>query len=219
MINPTWDEFLYSEFEKPYFKQMSQFLAQEYATKTIYPPKKEVFSSFYYTDLDKVKVVIIGQDPYHEPGQACGMCFAVKPGVEMPPSLRNIYKEIEDDLGIKMSNNAYLVNWAKQGVLLLNSVLTVEKGRANSHKNIGWMQFTDNVLSYLNQLDQPMVFMLWGNNAKSKLPLLTNQKHLILTAAHPSPLSAYNGFFGCRHFSKANNYLKENNIEEIDWRM
>lgn len=219
MINPTWDEFLYSEFEKPYFKKMSQFLSQEYATKTIYPPKKEVFSSFYYTDLDKVKVVIIGQDPYHEPNQACGMCFAVKPGVEMPPSLRNIYKEIENDLGIKMSSNAYLVNWAKQGVLLLNSVLTVEKGKANSHKDIGWMEFTDNVLRYLNQQNQPMVFMLWGNNAKSKLPLLTNKNHLILTAAHPSPLSAYNGFFGCRHFSKANNYLKENGIEEIDWRM
>ncbi|MBR0138477.1 MAG: uracil-DNA glycosylase [Erysipelotrichaceae bacterium] len=220
MINPTWDEFLYGEFAKPYFRQMSEFLKKEYETKTVFPPKIEVFSSFFYTDLDKVKVVIIGQDPYHQPGQACGMCFAVKPGVPLPPSLQNIYREISSDLGVPMSqSNGYLVKWAKQGVLLLNSVLTVEQSKPNSHKNIGWMTFTDNVLKYLNTLDQPIVFLLWGANARSKEALLDNPNHLILTAAHPSPLSAYNGFFGCRHFSKANSFLKQHGLQEIDWRM
>lgn len=219
MINPTWDEFLYSEFDKPYFREMSKFLHEAYETKTIYPPKREVFSSFINCDLDKVKVVIIGQDPYHQPGQACGMCFAVKPGVPLPPSLVNIYREISDDLHVPMSNNGYLLRWERQGVLLLNSVLTVEESKPNSHRQIGWMTFTDNVLKLLNSQDQPMVFMLWGNNAKSKQALLDNPKHLILTAAHPSPLSAYNGFFGCRHFSKANAYLKQHGLTEIDWRM
>ncbi len=220
MINPTWDDFLYKEFAKPYFRQMSEFLKKEYETKTVYPPKVEVFSSFFYTDLDKVKVVIIGQDPYHQPGQACGLCFAVKPHVPLPPSLQNIYKEISDDLKVPMSHdNGYLVRWARQGVLLLNSVLTVEESKPNSHKDIGWMTFTDNVLKYLNTLDQPIVFLLWGRNARSKEALLSNPKHLILTAAHPSPLSAYNGFFGCRHFSKANEYLRSHGLQEIDWRM
>ena len=220
MINPTWDEFLYGEFAKPYLRQMSEFLKKEYETKTVFPPKIEVFSSFFYTDLDKVKVVIIGQDPYHQPGQACGLCFAVKPGVALPPSLQNNYREISNDLGIPMSQtNGYLVKWARQGVLLLNSVLTVEQSKPNSHKNIGWMTFTDNVLKYLNTLDQPIVFLLWGANARSKEALLDNPNHLILTAAHPSPLSAYNGFFGCRHFSKTNSFLKQHGLPEIDWRM
>ena len=220
MINATWDKFLNEEFQKPYFKELSEFLKREYRTKTIYPPKKEVFSSFYFTDMDKVKVVILGQDPYHEPGQACGMCFAVKPGVRLPPSLQNIYKEIQDDLGIPMNyNNGYLVKWAKQGVLLINSVMTVEKGRANSHAGHGWETFTNNVIEKINTLDQPVVYLLWGNNARQKKQLITNPKHLILETVHPSPLSVYRGFFGCRHFSKANEFLVKNGAEPIDWRM
>ena len=220
MINATWDTFLNEEFQKPYFKELSEFLKREYRTKTIYPPKKEVFSSFYFTDMDKVKVVILGQDPYHEPGQACGMCFAVKPGVQLPPSLQNIYKEIQDDLGVPMNyNNGYLVKWAKQGVLLINSVMTVEKGRANSHAGHGWETFTNNVIEKINTLDQPVVYLLWGNNARQKKQLITNPKHLILETVHPSPLSVYRGFFGCRHFSKANEFLVKNGAEPIDWRM
>ncbi len=219
MINPTWDPFLEQEFNKDYFRELSAFLKEEYAHKEIYPPKTEVFSSFYFADMDKIKVVILGQDPYHEPGQACGLCFAVKPRVKLPPSLLNIYKEIEDDLGIRMTDNGYLVKWAKQGVLLLNSVMTVERGLANSHKGRGWEQFTDNVIRKLNSLDQPMVFLLWGRNARDKVSLLDNPNHLVLQAAHPSPLSAYNGFFGCRHFSKTNRFLKEHDLEEIDWQM
>ena len=220
MINATWDKFLNEEFQKPYFKELSEFLKREYRTKTIYPPKKEVFSSFYFTDMDKVKVVILGQDPYHEPGQACGMCFAVKPGVQLPPSLQNIYKEIQDDLGIPMNyNNGYLVKWARQGVLLINSVMTVEKGRANSHAGHGWETFTNNVIEKINTLDQPIVYLLWGNNARQKKRLITNPKHLILETVHPSPLSVYRGFFGCRHFSKANEFLVRNGVEPIDWRM
>ena len=219
MINATWDKFLNEEFQKPYFKELSEFLKREYRTKTIYPPKKEVFSSFYFTDMDKVKVVILGQDPYHEPGQACGMCFAVKPGVRLPPSLQNIYKEIQDDLGVPMNyNNGYLVKWAKQGVLLINSVMTVEKGRANSHAGHGWETFTNNVIEKINTLDQPVVYLLWGNNARQKKQLITNPKHLILETVHPSPLSVYRGFFGCRHFSKANEFLVKNGAEPIDWR-
>ncbi|MBR2745407.1 MAG: uracil-DNA glycosylase [Erysipelotrichaceae bacterium] len=220
MINQSWDPFLNEEFQKPYFKELSAFLKREYETKTIYPPKKEVFSSFYYTDLDKVKVVILGQDPYHEPGQACGMCFAVKPGVQLPPSLQNIYKEIQDDLGIPMNyNNGYLVKWAKQGVLLINSVMTVEKGKANSHAGRGWETFTNHVIEKINTLDQPVVYLLWGNNARQKKSLITNPRHLILETVHPSPLSVYRGFFGCRHFSKTNDYLIKNGTEPIDWRM
>ncbi|MBQ4252352.1 MAG: uracil-DNA glycosylase [Erysipelotrichaceae bacterium] len=219
MINRTWDEFLNSEFAKDYFKSLSAFLREEYAHKEIYPSKQEVFSSFYFTDLDKVRVVILGQDPYHEPGQACGMCFAVKPGVPQPPSLVNIFREISSDLNIPMSRNGYLLKWARQGVLLLNTVLTVERGRANSHKGKGWETFTDHVIEKLNSLDQPMVFLLWGANAKAKMPLLTNPRHLVLTAAHPSPLSAYNGFFGCRHFSKTNEYLKKAGYAAIDWQI
>ena len=220
MINQSWDPFLNVEFQKPYFKELSAFLKREYETKTIYPPKKEVFSSFYYTDLDKVKVVILGQDPYHEPGQACGMCFAVKPGVQLPPSLQNIYKEIQDDLKIPMNyNNGYLVKWAKQGVLLINSVMTVEKGKANSHAGRGWETFTNHVIEKINTLDQPVVYLLWGNNARQKKSLITNPRHLILETVHPSPLSVYRGFFGCRHFSKANDYLRKNGTEPIDWRM
>ena len=219
MINKSWDDFLNKEFNEPYFEDLSSFLKKEYETKKIYPSKKEVFSSFYYTDLDKVKVVILGQDPYHQPNQACGLAFAVKKGVALPPSLVNIYKEISDDLNIEMSNDGYLIKWAMQGVMLLNTVLTVEQSKPNSHKGKGWEIFTDHTISYLDKQDRPMVFLLWGNNAKSKEELLTNKKHLILKSAHPSPLSAYHGFFGCKHFSQANNYLAENGCEKIDWKM
>ena len=217
MINKTWDEFLNNEFKQDYFLKISEFLKSEYSEKTIFPPKKEVFASFYFTDLDKVKVVILGQDPYHEVNQACGMCFAVKPGIELPKSLINIYREIEDDLGIKMSKNGYLLKWAQQGVLLLNTVLTVEEHKANSHKDCGWQIFTDHVIEYLDKQDQPIVFLLWGNNARQKEALLTNPKHLVLKAAHPSPLSAYNGFFGCKHFSQTNQFLIDNGVTPIDW--
>ena len=219
MINKSWDEFLDNEFKQEYFQKLSEFLKNEYATKTIYPPKEEVFSAFYFTDLDKVKVVILGQDPYHEEGQACGLCFAVKPRIDLPPSLVNIYKEISDDLGIKMSRNGYLVNWAKQGVLLLNTVMTVQKGIANSHKDKGWEIFTDHVIQKLNSLEQPIVFILWGSNAQRKSEFLNNPKHMVLKAAHPSPLSAYRGFFGCRHFSATNSFLRSKGLEGIDWKM
>lgn len=219
MINKSWDDFLNNEFAQPYFKQLAEFLKKEYAEKTIYPPKQEVFSSFYYTDLDKVKVVILGQDPYFQPNQACGMAFAVKPHVPLPPSLVNIYKEISADLSIEMSNNGFLLKWAQQGILLLNTVLTVEKGKANSHQGKGWEIFTDHVIEYLDRQTQPMVFLLWGNNAKSKEKLLNNKNHLVLKSSHPSPLSAYHGFFGCHHFSLTNAYLRKNNVSEIDWKM
>lgn len=219
MINKSWDDFLNKEFNEPYFKDLSAFLKKEYETKKIYPCKKEVFSSFYYTDLDKVKVVILGQDPYHQPGQACGLAFAVKKGIALPPSLVNIYKEISEDLNIEMTSDGFLIKWATQGVMLLNTVLTVEQGKPNSHKGKGWEIFTDHTISYLDKQDRPMVFLLWGNNAKSKEVLLTNKKHLILKSAHPSPLSAYHGFFGCKHFSQTNRYLEENGCEKIDWKM
>ena len=219
MINPSWDEFLNKEFAMDYFQDLSRFLKKEYAEKTIYPPKKEVFSSFYFTDMDKVKVVILGQDPYHQPNQACGMCFSVKPGVPLPKSLINIYKEISADLGIKMSDSGYLLPWARQGVMLLNTVLTVEKGKANSHKDHGWEIFTDHVISKLDSLDQPMVFLLWGANARNKEALLHNPNHLVLKAAHPSPLSAYNGFFGCRHFSKTNAFLVSRGVKPVNWQI
>ncbi|MDI9540773.1 MAG: uracil-DNA glycosylase [Bacillota bacterium] len=219
MINKSWDDFLNEQFSQDYFKKLSSFLKQQYEEKTIYPPKIEVFSSFYFTDLDKVKVVILGQDPYHQQNQACGLAFAVRPGVPLPPSLINIYKEIEDDLKVKMSNNGFLIKWATQGVMLLNAVLTVEQSRANSHRGKGWEIFTDNVIAHLNKQDQPIVFLLWGNNAKEKMKLLDNPKHLVLTSVHPSPLSAHRGFFGCKHFSKANDFLIKNGVEPIDWTM
>lgn len=219
MINQTWDNFLNEQFQQDYFKQLSSFLRQEYQDYTVYPKKEEVFSAFYYTDLDKVKVVIVGQDPYHEVNQACGLAFAVKDKVALPPSLKNIYQEIENDLHIKMSNSGFLLPWAKQGVLLLNATLTVREHQANSHQDKGWSIFTDNVIKYLEQQDQPIVYLLWGNFAINKKALITNENHLILTAAHPSPLSAYHGFFGCRHFSKTNDFLKSKGLSEIDWRI
>lgn len=219
MINKSWDSFLNNEFEQAYFKELSSFLKEEYELKTIYPPKLEVFNAFYYTDLDKVKVVILGQDPYHEENQACGLCFAVKEGVALPPSLVNIYKEISEEFRVPMSKNGYLVRWAKQGVLLLNTVMTVEAHKANSHKDKGWEVFTDHVIEKLNTLDQPIVYLLWGSHAQAKAKLLNNPKHLVLKSAHPSPLSAYRGFLGNGHFVKANEFLVNNGLKPIDWRM
>ena len=217
-MHESWQDFLQAEFNQPYFKKLSEFLTEAYNNSVVYPPKQQVFSAFT-TDLNDVKVVILGQDPYHEPGQAHGLAFSVKKGVMPPPSLKNIYKELHDDLGVTAPSHGELTEWAKQGVLLLNTALTVRRGQANSHRGKGWETFTDSVIRILNDKPEPLVFLLWGGNAKGKLPLLTNPKHLVLTAAHPSPLSAFNGFFGCRHFSKANAYLQQNGVTPIDWQI
>ena len=218
-FNNQWDYLLGKEFQKEYYKKLKLFLFEEYKTKTIYPSMNDIFNSLKLCDYDDVKVVILGQDPYHGEGQAHGLSFSVQDGVEQPPSLKNIFKEIENDLGIQMSKSGNLIPWEKEGVLLLNTVLTVRKDQANSHKGIGWEIFTDKIIEILNNREKPMVFILWGNNAKTKQKLITNKKHLVLCAPHPSPLSAYNGFFGCKHFSKVNNFLKENNISEINWKI
>ena len=204
------------EFEKPYFKKLQEFLRNEYSTRTIYPPEDKIFSALNIVPFDKVKVVIIGQDPYHEEGQAQGISFSVPDGFQIPPSLINIMQEIESDLGEKCINSGDLTRWAKQGVLLLNTVLTVRRGQANSHKDHGWEQFTSAVIKKLATRPEPLVFMLWGSYAQSFAPLIAPQ-HLILKAPHPSPLSAYRGFFGCKHFSKCNQFLISNNQSPIDW--
>lgn len=219
MFQNEWTPILKSEFEQPYFKKLAQFIHEEYETKTIFPPKPWVFSSFEHTNLKDVKVVILGQDPYHQPNQAHGMCFSVQKGVKIPPSLVNIYKEIHSDLGLPIPNHGFLMHWAKQGVLLLNTVLTVEYNKAFSHRGMGWETFTDHILQQLNALDQPIVFLLWGKPAQQKAQFLNNPKHLVLKAAHPSPLSAYNGFFGCKHFSKTNDFLVQHGCTPIDWRV
>lgn len=212
-----WDELFKQEFAKPYFVQLKKFLVEEYATKRIYPPKRLMLNAFDNTSYDDVNVVILGQDPYYNPGQAMGMSFSVPPGVLPPMSLVNIFKEIQDDLGYPTSIvGGDLTPWARQGVLLMNTVLTVEEGKPNSHKGKGWETFTDEVIKYLNARERGMVFMLWGRNAYAKKQLITNPQHLVLTSAHPSPLSAYNGFFGCGHFSKANEYLQLQH-REIRW--
>lgn len=218
-ISNDWLEAIGGEFKKPYYSELYGFVKNEYSTKVIYPPSDEIFNAFHFTPLKEVKVVIIGQDPYHEPNQAHGLCFSVKDGVEIPPSLVNIYKELQDDLGCTIPNSGYLEKWARQGVLLLNTVLTVRAHQANSHQGKGWEQFTDAIISAVNAQDRPIVYMLWGRPAQSKIPMLTNPKHLILKAPHPSPLSAYRGFFGCKHFSHANEFLKQNGIEPIDWQI
>lgn len=213
-----WDDILTDEFRKDYFINLAKYLKNEYRAHTIYPKKEDIFNALKYTSYNNVKAVIIGQDPYHGEGQAHGLCFSVKKGVTPPPSLVNIFKEIKDDVGIdNTKSHGELTKWAKDGVLLLNTVLTVREGQANSHKGIGWETFTDSIISHLNTRGKPIVFLLWGNNAKAKANLITNPNHKILTAAHPSPLSAFNGFFGCRHFSKTNEFLRKNGIEEIDW--
>lgn len=216
-IGNEWDELLKDEFTKEYYLKLREFLKAEYSTRRIYPNMYDIFNSLKFTSYSDVKAVIIGQDPYHGAGQAHGLCFSVQKGTAIPPSLQNIYKEIYSDLGIPPANHGYLKKWADSGVLLMNTVLTVREGQANSHRGMGWEIFTDRVIELLNQRDKPIVFLLWGGNAKQKMRLITNPNHLILQAAHPSPLSAYNGFFGCRHFSKANEFLTANGMEPIDW--
>ena len=207
------------ESQKEYYQKLHQVIEKEYETKTIYPPKKQIFRALNLCDFDDVKVVILGQDPYHEPHQANGLAFSVTKDVRIPPSLVNIYKELNEDLGCYIPNNGYLKKWADQGVMMLNTVLTVQAHRANSHRGIGWEEFTDAAIRVLNQQDRPIVFMLWGRPAQSKKALLNNPNHLILEAPHPSPLSAYRGFFGCHHFSQANEFLKEHGLEPIDWQI
>lgn len=215
-MHESWKAFLESEFDKPYFRELSEFLHSEYEKKTIFPPKKLVFSAFT-TDLASVKVVILGQDPYHTPGAAEGLAFSVPPSQPVPPSLVNIYKEIDADIGHHANPSGSLRAWQKQGVLLLNTVLTVEAHRAGSHRGKGWETFTTAVISHLNANREGLVFMLWGRDARSKKSLIDTSSHLVLEAAHPSPLSAYNGFFGCKHFSKCNQYLVEHGLEPIEW--
>ena len=219
MIHNGWYPWLQAEFQEPYFKELAAFVHEEYETKRIYPPKVQVFSAFESCDDKDIRVVILGQDPYHQYGQAHGMCFSVNPGVDVPPSLRNIYKELQEDLGCFIPNNGYLMPWARQGVFLLNTILTVEDSHPLSHKGKGWETFTDHAVERINAQDEPVVFMLWGRNARDKAKNIDTSKHLVLEAPHPSPLSAHYGFFGCRHFSKANAFLKERGRGEIDWQI
>ena len=215
----SWDEKLSEEMAKPYFLSMLSELDYLYDHKKIYPPRGKIFNALKTTPFGQIKVVMLGQDPYHGPGQAHGLCFSVCPGVAIPPSLKNIFKEQEDDLGIVQPNHGYLQSWAEQGVLMLNTVLTVEEGKPNSHANLGWQKFTDRVIEIANTQEQPIVFLLWGRNAISKAKFIDKNKHLVLTTVHPSPLSAYAGFFGCRHFSKCNEFLKNHGIEPINWQL
>lgn len=220
MIDNDWLPCIKQEFTKPYYKELYTFVKHEYDTRIIYPPAEDIFNAFHFTPLSKVKVMILGQDPYHNENQAHGLSFSVLPTQkDIPPSLVNIYQELHDDLGCYIPNNGYLKKWADQGVLLLNTVLTVRAHQANSHQGKGWEQFTDAVIEAVNAQDRPIVYLLWGRPAQSKIPMLTNSKHLILKAPHPSPLSAYRGFFGCRHFSQANTFLEKNGIEPIDWQI
>ena len=214
-----WKTIIGAEFEKEYYRKLGKFVNYEYQKGTVYPEKDDIFTAFRLTPLSKVKVVILGQDPYHEPGQAHGLAFSVKPGVEIPPSLVNIYKELHDDLGCYIPDNGFLGKWAEQGVLLLNTVLTVRAHQALSHRGVGWETFTDAVIAAVNRIDRPIVFLLWGSPAQRKAEMLNNPNHLVLKAPHPSPLSAYRGFFGCRHFSTANRFLSEHGVEPIDWQI
>lgn len=212
-------EIIEEESKKEYYQKLHEFVDQEYATKTIFPPRENIFFALKNTPYEYVKVVIIGQDPYHGVGEAHGMCFSVNPGIKVPPSLQNIYKEIRRDLGCKIPNNGYLLKWARQGVLMLNSVLTVEKDKPASHQGKGWEIFTDRIIEEINKKDTPVVFLLWGNFAKQKQALITNPKHLVLTSSHPSPFAVRYGFDGCGHFSKTNAFLIENNMAPIDWQI
>lgn len=218
-ITNDWADELKAEYKKPYYRELYQKVNEEYARTRVFPPADDIFNAFHLTPLANVKCVIIGQDPYHGENQAHGLCFSVKPSVEIPPSLVNIYKELEDDLGCRIPNNGYLVKWADQGVLMLNNVLTVRAHQPASHQGIGWEQFTDAAMDILNKQDRPIVFLLWGKPAQMKAAKLNNPHHLILKAPHPSPLSAYRGFFGCKHFSQANAFLKEHGVEPIDWQI
>lgn len=218
-IGNEWDELLAGEFKKDYYLQLRQFLISEYNSRTIYPPMNDIFNALKTTSYSDVKAVILGQDPYHGAGQAHGMCFSVKRGTPPPPSLQNIFKEIQNELGLPIPPHGELTAWAQSGVLLLNTALTVREGQANSHRGHGWEILTDRIIELLNGRETPIVFLLWGGNARAKAKLITNSKHLVLQCAHPSPLSAYNGFFGCGHFIKANEFLKSNGIEPIDWQI
>jgi uracil-DNA glycosylase len=218
-IEGKWADALKEEFRKPYYTDLYKFIKEEYSSHVVYPPSEDIFNALHLTDLKDIKVVILGQDPYHEQGQAHGLCFSVRPEVDIPPSLVNIYKELHDDLGCKIPDNGYLVHWAEQGVLLLNTLLTVRAHQAFSHKGKGWENFTDAIIRAVNKEDRPIVYMLWGSPAQKKAQMLDNPKHLILKAPHPSPLSAYRGFFGCRHFSKCNEFLEKNGIAPIDWQI
>ena len=219
LVGNNWDKILQEEYKKDYFKKIVDFINKEYKEKICYPPKSRILRALSLTDYDNVKVVILGQDPYHGVNEANGLAFAVSNGVKLPPSLQNIYKELYDDLKLPPANVGNLECWAKEGVLLLNAVLTVEKDKAASHKDIGWQNFTDAIIKKINELDKPVVFILWGNFARSKKTLITNPKHYIIESTHPSPFSAYHGFFGSKPFSKTNKFLKENGIKEIDWRV
>lgn len=216
-IGNDWDEILANEFKKEYYLKIRSFLKSEYSTRTIFPSMYDIFNALKYTSYSETRVVILGQDPYHEIGQAHGLSFSVKKGIKVPPSLVNIYKELKTDIGMEIPNHGELTSWASQGVLLLNATLTVREGQANSHQNIGWSIFTDEVIKKLNERCKPLVFILWGGNARSKKKYITNPSHLILESAHPSPLSAYNGFFGSRPFSRANEFLEKNGLSKINW--
>lgn len=218
-LDGSWYEALKGEFAKPYYRKLFETVNREYRTRLIFPPAEDIFNAFHLTPLEKVKVVILGQDPYHNNGQAHGLCFSVKKGVEIPPSLVNIYQELHDDLGCTIPDHGCLTKWAEQGVLMLNTVLTVRAHQANSHREIGWEEFTDAAIKVLNEQDRPIVFILWGGPAQRKKFMLNNPKHLILTAPHPSPLSAFRGFFGSRPFSQTNQFLESHGIEPIDWQI
>ena len=218
-FNNGWDNCLEDEFEKEYFKNLLQKVDEEYSKYNVFPPRGKIFSAFTTCDINDVKVVILGQDPYHEVGQAHGMCFSVLPKVQIPPSLKNIYKEIQSEYGYAPPNHGCLISWARQGVLLLNTTLTVREHVANSHAGYGWQKFTDRVIEEVSKKDEPIVFILWGRNAINKRDLIDESKHLVLTSAHPSPLSAYNGFFGNNHFKLTNEFLRENGRKEINWRI
>ena len=220
MITNDWLDTIKGEFAKPYYKELYQFVLKEYNTHVVYPAADDIFNAFHFTPLSKVKVVILGQDPYHNEHQAHVLRCSVFPdNPEITPSLQNIYQELKDDLGCYIPNNGYLKKWADQGVLMLNTVLTVRAHQANSHQGKGWEQFTDAIINAVNAQDRPIVYLLWGRPAQSKIPMLTNPQHLILTAPHPSPLSAYRGFFGCKHFSKTNEFLQSHGMEPIDWQI
>ncbi|PRZ11579.1 uracil-DNA glycosylase [Laceyella sediminis] len=218
-LTNDWATILQPEFEKPYYKELISFLEKEYEQETIYPPREDVFSALNLTSYQDTSVVILGQDPYHGAGQAHGLSFSVKPGVKQPPSLKNIFKELHDDVGCEIPNHGYLVKWAEQGVLMLNTVLTVRESKPNSHKGKGWENFTDQVIKALNEREQPVVFLLWGRHAQEKKNLITNERHHIIESAHPSPFAARKGFFGTKPFSKANQLLKEMGRKEIDWQI
>ncbi len=217
ILHNDWLPALEQEFEKPYYLSLRKFLAEEYRQTIVYPDMFDIYSAFHLTDYNQVKAVILGQDPYHGHGQAHGLSFSVKPGVAVPPSLQNIYKELRDDIGCPIPNHGHLAHWAKEGVLMLNAVLTVRKDTPNSHRGIGWEEFTGKVISVLNEREEPVVFILWGKNAQEKLPLITNPRHLIIQSAHPSPFAANRGFFGSKPFSRTNAFLRAKGIGEIDW--